>query len=96
MQKVVDVKTMRESDAETIRLGTPGRELMWRAAKGVFENYPWRGKTAIVCGSGNNAGDGFALALLLTDAKIECTVFLLSDTFSPDGVYYYGKCKEKA
>lgn len=95
MQKVVDVKTMRESDAETIRLGTPGRELMWRAAKGVFESYPWRGRTAIVCGSGNNAGDGFALALLLTDTKIECTVFLLSDAFSPDGAYYYGKCKEK-
>ncbi|MBO5295495.1 MAG: NAD(P)H-hydrate dehydratase [Clostridia bacterium] len=94
MQRVLDVATMRKSDAETIRGGISGRELMWRAARGVFESYPWQGRVAIVCGSGNNAGDGFALALLLTDAKIDCTLFLLSERFSADGAYYYGKCKE--
>ncbi len=94
MQKILSVETMRTSDAKTIQQGISGRELMWRAANGVFQSYPWRGKTAIVCGGGNNAGDGFALALLLREAHVNCTLFLLFDTFSPDGAYYYGKCKE--
>ncbi|MBR3894450.1 MAG: NAD(P)H-hydrate dehydratase [Clostridia bacterium] len=94
MQKILDVATMRNSDAQTIQRGVAGQELMWRAAKGVFESYPWHGKTAIVCGSGNNAGDGFALALLLNEANIDCALFLLFDDFSPDAAYYYGKCKK--
>ncbi len=94
MKKVVDVAVMRESDAKTIESGMSGRELMWRAAKGIFESYPWQGPVAIVCGKGNNAGDGFSLALLLQEAKIDCTVFLLCSTFSSDGAYYYEKCKE--
>ena len=96
MKCVVDVATMRQSDAETIRGGVSGRELMARAAKGIFESYGFRGPTAIVCGYGNNAGDGFALALLLQAAQIDCTVWTLEDRFSPDGAYFYGKCKENA
>ncbi|MBQ9806547.1 MAG: NAD(P)H-hydrate dehydratase [Clostridia bacterium] len=94
MKKVVDVAVMRESDARTIAGGVSGRELMRRAAKGIFESHPWQGPVAIVCGKGNNAGDGFALALLLQEAKIECTVFLLCPSFSSNGAYYYGKCRE--
>lgn len=94
MKKVVDVAVMRESDAKTIESGVSGREMMWRAATGIFESCLWKGPVAIVCGKGNNAGDGLALALLLKEAKIDCTVFLLCSTFSSDGAYYYGKCKE--
>ena len=94
MQRIVDVKTMRESDAKAIAGGVAGRELMLRAAKGVFESYPWKGKTAIVCGTGNNAGDGYALALLLQEAKIACEIILLSDRFSEDGAYYFNQCCE--
>ena len=94
MQKVVDVAVMRESDFQTIRGGISGRELMWRAALGVYNSHSWKGPVSIVCGKGNNAGDGFALALILAEAKIDCTVVLLSSSFSEDGAYYYGKCKE--
>lgn len=95
MQSVVSTEVMRHSDAETIRLGISGRELMWRAGVGIFQSYAWKGPVAIVAGSGNNAGDGYVLALCLFDAGIPCTLFLLSDSFSADGGYYYGKCKEK-
>lgn len=95
MRQVLDVETMRQSDARTIRDGISGRELMYRAAKGVMESYPWRGKTAIVCGAGNNAGDGYALALLLRDAGIPCTVLRLSDRVSEDGAYYLELCRER-
>jgi len=94
LQKVVNVAVMRESDAKTIKNGVSGRELMWRAAKGIFEAHSWQGPVAIVCGKGNNAGDGFALAILLNQAKIDCTVLTISDQFSEDGAYYYGKCRE--
>ena len=94
MQPIVDTKTMRNSDAETIRRGTSGRELMRRAGEGIFHSYAWHGPVAIVAGSGNNAGDGYVLAALLQRARIPCTLVLLSDLFSEDGAYYYGKCKE--
>lgn len=94
MQRVIDMRTMRESDAETIRRGTPSKELMYRAGVGIFQSYAWKGPVAIVCGSGNNAGDGYVLATLLKEADLDCTLFLLSPHFSEDGAYYYGKCKE--
>ncbi len=96
MQRVVDTQTMRESDAATIAEGILGRELMQRAAKGVFDSYQWQGKCAIVCGTGNNAGDGYALALLLREAGIACDIILLSDRFSEDGAYYFALCRQKA
>ena len=94
MMIVTSVEVMRQSDAETIKKGTDSKELMWRAGKGIFESYPFRGKVAILCGSGNNAGDGYVLALHLHKAHIPCTVLLLESRFSEDGGYYYEKCKE--
>ncbi len=94
MVNILSVENMRKSDAATIAAGTPGRELMMRAARGVFESVSWKGNAAIVCGSGNNAGDGYALALCLDEAGIDCTVLCVYDRFSDDGKYYYDKCKE--
>jgi len=95
MQKTVSVAVMRQSDAETIRCGTSGRELMLRAGQGVLKSHAWKGPVAIVTGSGNNGGDGYVLALLLQERGIPCTLFLLSDRFSEDGRYYYEKCLQK-
>ncbi len=95
MLPIVDVKTMQESDLATIASGTSSRELMMRAAKGIFESYTWSGKTLIVCGVGNNAGDGYALATLLHKANLSCNLLLLTNRFSEDGEYYFEICKEK-
>ena len=40
-------------------------ELMHRAALGVYNAMDWKGNIAIVCGGGNNGGDGYALAEIL-------------------------------
>lgn len=96
MQRVVDVQTMRACDAKQIASGVSGRELMLCAAKGVFQAYEWKGPVAIVCGYGNNAGDGYALALFLMEAGIACDLFLLTDRFSADGSYYYQQCLLRA
>ena len=41
MIRVVSVENMRKSDARTIEGGIPGRELMLRAGRGVFNSAEW-------------------------------------------------------
>lgn len=93
MKTVVSVDLMRKSDEYTIATCTDSKTLMYRAGKGVFESSQWQGRTAIVCGSGNNAGDGYVLAALLKENGFDCTVFLLKDKFSDDGLYYFERCR---
>lgn len=84
---------MRESDAYTIANFVPSLVLMHRAAMGVFRAVRWHGKTAILVGSGNNGGDGFALACIMKERGFECTVFTLSKKLSPDSSYYANLCE---
>lgn len=91
MTEVTTVDNMRKSDAFTIERGTPAAELMARAAKAIFVSAKWREPVGIVCGTGNNAGDGFAVAVLMAEAGIQCTLFLLSDKMSETGAYFYKK-----
>ena len=93
-QTVLTVEDMRRSDAACIAGGVPGTELMARAGRGVFDAYPWQGPTAILCGTGNNAGDGYVLAALLHEAGIPCRLFLSQERFSPDGEHYFRRCME--
>ena len=90
----VSVENLRLSDAYTIANFVPGLELMYRAAMGVFMAHHWQGSTAIVVGSGNNGGDGFALAWILKEKGFDCTVFTVSQKMSPDSAYYAAKAKE--
>lgn len=59
---------MRAADAAAIEAGTPGLELMERAAAGlalaVHASAP-HGTVVVLCGKGNNGGDGYAAARLL-------------------------------
>ena len=94
MVKVTSALNMRRSDAHTVKTKISSRELMARAGKAVFDSVAWIPPVAIVCGVGNNAGDGFVIAGLMHEAGIECTLFLLADKFSEDGKYFYEKCIE--
>ena len=87
--QAISVRQMRDSDAYTIEHFIPSRELMYRAARGVFEAVSWEGrKVAIVAGSGNNGGDGYALAGILARQGIRPKVFRTSEKLSEDGAYY--------
>ncbi len=87
--RAVSVQKMRDSDAWTIAHFVPSKELMYRAAYGVFENVDWSGRSiAIVTGSGNNGGDGYALAWILAEHGISSEVFRTSERFSEDGAHY--------
>lgn len=82
---------MRRSDAYTIANLVPSLELMHRAAYGVFLAANWKGTIAIVVGSGNNGGDGFALACILEEHHYDCTVFTVSHRLSEDSAFYAEK-----
>lgn len=95
MEKVITVETMRKSDAYTIANYIDSKKLMYKAGVGVFNSYDYKGNIAIVCGSGNNAGDGYVLSLLLKEKNISSTLFLIKEKFSVDGKYYFDKCMEQ-
>ena len=96
MATCVSTAVMRESDRWTIENLVPSKELMARAGKAIFDQVEWEGPVGIICGKGNNAGDGFVVASLLKDAGIDCEIVLLfEDAFSEDGRYFYDKCVEK-
>ena len=87
----ISVQNMRDSDAYTIANFVPGLELMHWAAMGVFLSHDWQGRTAIVCGSGNNGGDGFALACILWERGYQCALFTVSTRLSADSAHYAEK-----
>ena len=94
MKKILSVLDVRKSDQQTIESGVSGQELMFRAALGIYNAYQWRGEIGIFCGAGNNAGDGYALAMILQKNGYHPEIILVSDKFSSDGLYYYNKCLE--
>lgn len=89
----VSVTNMRESDRKTIENHVPGLTLMYRAAMGVYRAAEWHGDIAIAVGSGNNGGDGFALAYILKSKGIDCRVITLSNKLSPDSTHFAEKAK---
>lgn len=89
LQQVVSVENMRKSDAHTIQQHTSSAELMYNAANGIFKSVKFCGKVAVVCGKGNNGGDGYALACILCKNGIVPTIVRACEGFSKDGLYYY-------
>jgi NAD(P)H-hydrate epimerase len=80
---------MRESDRWAIEeRRVPSLELMERAARGladVTSDVAPEGLVVVVCGTGNNGGDGFAAARLLDEAAREVRVVLAGDPAKVSG-----------
>lgn len=82
--RVLNAAQMREADRRTIEeIGIPSLVLMENAGRQVvaaieasFENLQER-RVAVVCGRGNNGGDGFVVARTLYQRGIDVAVFLL-------------------
>jgi len=82
--RVLNTQQMREADRQTMdEIGIPSIVLMENAGRqavaameAAFEDLA-SSKVAVICGRGNNGGDGFVVARTLAQRGIEATVFLL-------------------
>lgn len=88
MTELLTAAQMRAIEQAAIESGeVTGLELMERAGRGVveaiFEEWPELAKTdhraVVLCGPGNNGGDGFVVARLLKEWGWEVEVFLYGD-----------------
>ncbi len=84
MLPVLDAEEMREADRTTIEdLGLAGAVLMENAATGVVEavreSFPDAASVLVLCGRGNNGGDGLAVARHLHNGGHDVRVVLLAD-----------------
>src|SRR5258708_26526193 len=82
--KIVSAAEMREIDRATSeRFGVPSITLMDNAgsavARFVLSDCPQAERVGILCGKGNNGGDGFVVARKLVEAGRAVRVLLLCD-----------------
>jgi NAD(P)H-hydrate epimerase len=83
LEPLPDAAAQRALDRWAIEdLGIPGTELMERAGRGladlVAEQAP-QGRVVVVCGKGNNGGDGFVCARMLRERGRDVRVLTLAD-----------------
>jgi ADP-dependent NAD(P)H-hydrate dehydratase / NAD(P)H-hydrate epimerase len=79
---ILTVAEMTAADQATIASGTPGLVLMQRAGEAVAAAIRTRWgpcKTLVLCGPGNNGGDGFIAAKALAEAGYDVAVALEGD-----------------
>jgi NAD(P)H-hydrate epimerase len=82
--KILTATQMRETDRLTAgQFGIPSTTLMENAgsavARFVLREYPEADRITVLCGKGNNGGDGFVAARHLAEAGRAVTVLLLGD-----------------
>jgi len=82
--KIVTAAEMREIDRATSeRFGVPSTNLMENAGSAVAEfvlaTFPWAARIGVICGKGNNGGDGLVVARKLRNSGKEVALLLLSD-----------------
>lgn len=85
--RLVKASEIKEMDRLSIHeIGIPGAVLMENAARGAsrifLEHFdPVEGShVIIICGRGNNGGDGYVMARYLSQAGLKITVLILSET----------------
>jgi hydroxyethylthiazole kinase-like uncharacterized protein yjeF len=88
--KIVTAAEMRDIDRATTELfGVPSQELMENAgsavAEFVLERFPHAERIQVVCGRGNNGGDGFVAARKLQEAGKQVSVLLLAEAADVKG-----------
>jgi hydroxyethylthiazole kinase-like uncharacterized protein yjeF len=80
--KILNAEEMRATDRVTAEVyGATTLELMEHAgqavARLVLREYPDKRRITVLCGKGNNGGDGFVAARMLAEAGCEVAVLLL-------------------
>ena len=82
-REILSVEQMNAADAAAIALGTPGIVLMENAGAAITREIRKRWQpcsVSVLCGPGNNGGDGFVVARLLKAAGWPVRLALLGTT----------------
>src|SRR6476469_7896507 len=90
--RVLNTQQMREADRQTIdEVGIPSIVLMENAGRqavaameAAFEDLA-SSRVAVLCGRGNNGGDGFVVARTLIQRGVETSVFLIGSVSDVQG-----------
>ena len=90
--RVLNAAQMREADRRTVdEIGLPSIVLMENAGRQVvaaleakFEHLADQG-VALLCGRGNNGGDGFVIARTLMQRDIDTAVFVIGSVADVQG-----------
>ena len=88
MMKIYTAAEMREHEQMAVDKGTTFEQLMENAgqaaAADLLRRFPKAGRALIVCGKGNNGGDGLVIARVLSERDWQVdVVFVLGDKLSP-------------
>src|SRR4030043_230467 len=100
LTRILQGSRITEIDTKAIAGGIDSKLLMKNAGNGVskkiisdFENKKLKraARGLVICGSGNNGGDGFVTAGDLLDYGMKVSVFYLSSVnkLSPDSLFYF-------
>jgi hydroxyethylthiazole kinase-like uncharacterized protein yjeF len=102
MERLVTAAEMREIDRFAIeKIGIPGLLLMEHAGMAVADRAAEMlsekagESVTVVCGKGNNGGDGFVAARLLAEQDLQIQILLIGDPDSLQGdarVNYHALC----
>ncbi|NLN98233.1 MAG: NAD(P)H-hydrate dehydratase [Eubacteriaceae bacterium] len=80
---IVTPEQMAQMDRDTIASGIPGIDLMEKAGEACTEAILKCAnrdeKVLILCGSGNNGGDGLVIARLLKEKRMDCALWIIGD-----------------
>ena len=82
--RVLSAAEMQACDSATSeRFGVPSIQLMRNASAAVAafarRQFPQARRVTVLCGRGNNGGDGMMAARLLADAGLDVTTILLGE-----------------
>ena len=92
--EILTVAEMTAADQAAIAAGTPGTELMERAGTAAAEAIAARfspRRTVVLCGPGNNGGDGYVTARVLAKMGWDVTVQAAAPPRSPDALAAAGR-----
>lgn len=93
---ILTIAEMRKADALTIAKGTSSQSLMERAGKAIalaIEASTGPAKTLILCGPGNNGGDGYVVAEILRQKGWPVSVARSGPPTTDDAQYFADRYK---
>ena len=89
MQILTSAEMRAADERTTAEHGVPSLTLMENAGQAVsrfvLRHYPAAQRITVLCGKGNNGGDGFVAARLLAAEGRQVSVLLLAETANPQG-----------